>query len=91
MNSSFIFSRRRRSLTSWNATTMPEMRPSSSSGLALYSTGIAVPSLRQKTSSRMRIGSHRRNACKIGLVDLEYGVPSAWLWWMISCTSRPAS
>ena len=30
---------------------MPEICPSSFSGLALYSTGIAVPSLRQKTSS----------------------------------------
>ena len=44
MNSSFIFSRRRRSLMSWNATTMPRTWPSSSSGLALYSTGTAVPS-----------------------------------------------
>jgi hypothetical protein len=35
MNSSFMRSRRRRSEMSWKATTMPEMRPSSSSGLAL--------------------------------------------------------
>ena len=68
---------------------MPETRPSSSSGLALYSTWIALPFLRQKTSSRMRIGSARRSACRIGLVDREYGVPSAWLWWMSSCRSRP--
>ena len=71
MNSSFIFSRRRRSDTSWKATTMPEICPSSMIGLALYSTGIAVPSCRQKTSSRMRIDSDRRSACRIGLVDFE--------------------
>ena len=40
-------------------------------GLALYSTGIDVPSWRQKTSSRMRMDSERRSACRMGLVDLE--------------------
>ena len=91
INSSFILSSRRRSETSWNATTMPETLPSSISGLALYSTGIAVPSRRQNTSLFMRIGSQRRSACNIGLVEVELGVPSAWLCWIAKCMSRPAS
>jgi hypothetical protein len=70
MNSSFIFSRRRRSETSWKATTMPEMRPSSRAGWRCIQPE-SHPVLRQKTSSRMRMGSQRRMACRMGLVDLE--------------------
>ena len=44
MNSSFIFSSRRRSRHILEGDHHARDRPSSSSGLALYSTGIAVPS-----------------------------------------------
>ena len=71
MNSSFIFSRRRRSLTSWNATTMPRTGPPQSADWRCTPPESPLPSLRQKTSSRMRIGSDRRSACRIGLVDRE--------------------
>ena len=68
MNSSFIFSRRRRSETSWKATTMPEIWPSSMSGLALYSTGNGGAVATPEDLIAHADGSQRRMAWRMGLV-----------------------
>ena len=76
MNSSFIFSRRRRSETSWKATTMPEIRPSSRRGLALYSTGnggaVVTPENFVAHADGFQIGAG----------------PGGWGWWIWSRACR---
>ena len=66
MNSSFMRSRAWRSETSWKAMTIPMTTPLSSCGRATYSTGKLEPSLRQKTSSMMRMGMAESKLRRMG-------------------------